>query len=226
MRRQWYGASLVPYLLVATVHLGALVLGVGWLDLATRVLLMPALAAGLCLLVGRPHGRTWLVPLALGWSWLGDLVLTTTGTASFLLGMAAFGLAHLSYLAACWPHARRSGRSRWPWLVGVYLAWWVGLVAVLLPGVGAFVVPLACYGLALGGNAVVAHGVNRLTGLGAASFVVSDSLLALAEFRRAFDLPGHDFWVMLTYLLAQGLLVWGLARSSANRPVLAAAEAS
>lgn len=89
------------------------------------------------------------------------------------------------------------------------MVWWVDLVAVLLPDVGALVVPLACYGLALGGNAVVAHGVNRLTALGAASFVVSDSLLALTTFHGSFDLPGHDFWVMLTYLAGQGLLVWG-----------------
>ncbi|MQA05374.1 MAG: hypothetical protein GEV07_22500 [Streptosporangiales bacterium] len=111
MRRPWGRAGLVPYLLLAAGHLGSLALDLDRLDLATRVLLMPALAAGLWLMAGRPRDRrTWLVLVAIGWSWLGDLALTSTGTAFFLLGLAAFGLAHLSYLTACWPFARRSGR--------------------------------------------------------------------------------------------------------------------
>ena len=46
-------------------------------------------------------------------------------------------------------------------------------------------------------------GVNRLTAVGGALFLVSDGLIALDAFVAGFGLPAQGFWVMATYLAAQ-----------------------
>jgi len=44
--------------------------------------------------------------------------------------------------------------------------------------------------------------------IGAILFISSDSLLALNKFYQGFE--GADFWVMLTYILAQYFIVTGM----------------
>jgi hypothetical protein len=51
--------------------------------------------------------------------------------------------------------------------------------------------------------------VSRLTGIGGAVFLVSDALIALHEF-AGLDLPRQGFWVMLTYIVGQALIVAGV----------------
>ena len=52
--------------------------------------------------------------------------------------------------------------------------------------------------------------------LGALFFVVSDSLLSIQLFYSSFELA--HFYVMLTYLLAQFLLVFGILNFRNERP--------
>ena len=79
-------------------------------------------------------------------------------------------------------------------------------------------VPVLVYGACLGTMAVLSTGVNRVTAVGGALFLVSDGLIALDAFVPGFGLPVQGFWVMATYVAAQALLVAGvlLERAAAD----------
>ena len=153
--------------------------------------------------------------VALGLSWLGDSApKLVDGDASFLVMVGFFLLAQVAYIAAFLPYRARSvlhvHRLR---LVG-YLAVVVALVAVCAAGAAAMLVPVLLYGGCLGAMAVLSTGVNRLTAVGGALFLVSDGLIALDAFVDGFGLPQQGFWVMATYLAAQAFLVAGVLRET------------
>jgi len=79
-------------------------------------------------------------------------------------------------------------------------------------------VPVLIYGACLGTMAVLATGVNRLTAIGGAVFLVSDGLIALDAFVSGFDLPAEGFWVMATYVAAQVLIVAGVLLEDTAAP--------
>ena len=83
-----------------------------------------------------------------------------------------FLLAQVAYIAAFWPFRGRSvlhvHRVR---LLG-YLAVVVALVAVCAAGAAEMLVPVLVYGACLGTMAVLSTGVNRLTAVGGALFLV------------------------------------------------------
>ena len=172
-----------------------------------------------------PWGRgwpAWLMPGALLGSWAGDVLLMFPGDGFFLGGLTAFLTAHLCYTlyfgrAQAW---RTSWLRRQPF--------W--LLLVLVPGVGLLVVlwsqvppglrlPVAIYAgvitLMLAAalhrrGAVPASSFARVTA-GALLFLLSDSLLAVGRFAtETIPLPQASFWVMLTYLAAQYLIVSGV----------------
>ena len=128
-----------------------------------------------------------------------------------------FLLAQVAYITAFWPFRGRSVlHVRRPLLL-VYLAVVAALVAACAAGAGALLLPVLVYGACLGTMAVLATGVNRLTAVGGALFLVSDGLIALDAFASGFDLPAQGFWVMSTYVAAQVLIVAGvLTRTPAS----------
>jgi uncharacterized membrane protein YhhN len=194
------------------VHLVAQLAGADTLAGATQVLLMPLLAGVLWCETAAPRGRlVTLTLVALGLSWLGDSApRLTSGDASFLVMVGFFLLAQVTYITAFWPFRERSvlnvQRAR---LLG-YLVVVVALVGVCAAGAAEMLLPVLVYGACLGAMAVLATGVNRLTALGGAVFLVSDGLIALEAFVTGFGLPAQDFWVMATYVAAQVLIVAGV----------------
>jgi uncharacterized membrane protein YhhN len=200
------------FAVVALVHLGAQLAGGGVVADATQVLLVPLLAGVLWCETSAPRGRlVTLVLVALGLSWLGDSApKLVDGDASFLVMVGFFLLAQVAFIAAFLPYRARSvlhvHRER---LVG-YVAVVVALVAVCAAGAAAMLVPVLLYGGCLGAMAVLSTGVNRLTAVGGALFLVSDGLIALDAFVDGFGLPAQGFLVMATYLAAQALLVAGV----------------
>jgi uncharacterized membrane protein YhhN len=197
---------------VALVHLVAQLAGGGAVADVTQVLLMPLLAGVLWCETTAPRGRlVTLVLVALGLSWLGDSApKPLDGDAAFLVMVGFFLLAQVAYIAAFWPFRARSvlhvHRAR---LVG-YVAVVVALVGVCAAGAAEMLVPVLVYGACLGTMAVLSTGVNRLTAVGGAVFLVSDGLIALDSFVDGFGLPAQGFWVMATYVAAQVLLVAGV----------------
>ena len=208
--------AFTPYIVVTIVHLVAIAAGLPELVAATKPLLMPALVIGLVL--GLPVRRTRLLlwgGLALGFSWIGDVLLQSPGDIGFLVGMGAFGLAHLAYIALYLGPLRN---RRVPWW-GILLAalWWFALVAMLVPNLGALLVPVAIYGLVLGAATATALGTTRLIAVGAAVFLVSDTLLGLDRFLPGFSFDGADLLIMLTYCIGQGLIIAGVVTVARRR---------
>ena len=204
---------------VGGVHLGAqLVEPDGVVAALTQVLLMPALAGLLVSAVRSTRPRlVRLTLVALGFSWLGDtLPRFAQGDAAFLLMIGGFLLAQLTYALAFLPWWRASIVRRRPILLLPYAAGLARVVAASHARAGALLVPLVCYALALGTMAVLATGLGWIAGLGGALFVLSDALIALRSFADV-TLPAHGFWVMLTYLTGQTLLVEAVIRVQRER---------
>ncbi|WP_083884284.1 lysoplasmalogenase [Nocardia higoensis] len=172
----------------------------------TQVLLMLLLAAALLAGTSRPRGRlVGLVLFALFFSWLGDTVPRfVDGDGGFLSLVGCFLVAQVCYAVAFWPSRKHSLLVR-PAAVAIYVAALVVLV-VLCRDAGPLLVPVLIYGMALVTMAVLATGLGPMAGVGGAIFLVSDSLIAVRAF-AGVELPAHSFWVMLTYVIGQVLLV-------------------
>ena len=202
--------AFTPYAVIAVVHLGAKAAGLVDLDHWTKPLLMPALAIPVVLL-GRRGPIAPLAALLVGvlLSWLGDVTIE-----NLLVGLGFFLLAHVAYLIA-FGSAYRHRLPRW---TAVYLAWWIALLVLLAPSLGGMLIPVAVYGLALGGMAAVASRGGLLPTLGGVLFVASDSLLAVRLFTPLLQDRASDVLIMALYVAAQALLVIGLLRGRRARP--------
>lgn len=152
--------------------------------------------------------RRWLVG-ALVFSAAGDFLLAMPWwQPSFVLGLAAFLIAHLCFLAALLPLAARSA----PRLVaaGVTVAACLALLVWFWPRLLAdgMAVPVTLYIAVLGAmvcTALLARLPTLWTALGAACFAVSDAMIGISEFVLAPTdkemLAVPIWWVYATSLL-------------------------
>lgn len=214
-RRSAARVALRIFLALATVHLMWQLTDQSTYAQVSQWLLMPALAAFL-LIRTRGDGRSRLVRLtlvALGFSWLGDTAPSLVeGDTAFLVMVGFFLVAQVVYLVAFWPHREKSVLRQRRVLILPYAVAIVGLVLACAPYAGALLVPVLAYGLLLGAMAVLATGLNSWVWAGGALFLISDGLIAMHAFAPWWSLPGQGFWVMLTYIGAQLLIVLGVLR--------------
>jgi uncharacterized membrane protein YhhN len=157
------------------------------------------------------YGR--LVLLALGLSWVGDLALSIAGRQWFLLGLIAFLLGHIAYVAA---FVERS------------IDWWVFLAAGLVVMVVAGIVwrwlrphlerdmvgPVAAYVIVISAMVAAAFGTagsnyNALIPVGAVAFFASD--LAVARDRFVASGFANRAWGLPLYYFGQVLLALSVA---------------
>jgi len=215
--KRWWGFP--AFVAVSVVHLVALAVGSDAVSVPSKALLMPTLLVALLLGLPRIRGEIAVFAgLALVFSTTGDVLLGAPGDVAFLIGLAAFSLAHVAYLLLYLKPLRR-GRIGWRGLL--YAVWLVILVLVLLPHVGGLAVPVALYGVLLCGAAAAALATTPLVAAGALLFLVSDTLLALRFFLPGFSFWQQDFVIMLVYLSAQGLIIAGtvlVAQRADTRP--------
>ncbi len=220
IRTRWWGFWL--YAAVSIVHVGAIALDLEPIVYPTKLALMPVLILAvlwaLAAMRGEaPDGSRWpaataLLLAALAFSWLGD------GAGFFFpffddslpMMLLCFGIAHLLYM---WLFLRHIRLRRVPLWALVYAAWWIAMLAILWPHLGWLQIPVAVYGLVLGGTAALSTRGGTITAIGGAFFLASDTILALRLF-----LPGglHEVlagpWVMVTYTIGQGILAYGIVR--------------
>ncbi|WP_322409351.1 lysoplasmalogenase family protein [Microbacterium invictum] len=145
-----------PYMLVAIVHVVALAAGASAIAGPTKLLLMPLLAVGVATTLrgATPRAPAILLFVAIALSWLGDGAGTFFPFAPTVpMMLLCFGLAHIAYIVLFWHFLAR--RPVPPWTI-VYAVWWGALLAVLWPHLGPLLIPVALYGLVLGGTAVAA----------------------------------------------------------------------
>lgn len=208
-------ARLIALLFLAT-SMGN-VLGVMW----TKPFLMPLLLAWALTIMysQRLSGawRLWLVA-ALFSAWLGDIALMVTGETWFLIGLGAFAAAQIFYIVMFHSIPGIDLVRAWKIAVIPYLCYWVLMNFLITPG--DLRVPVLIYSALILGMAISAlNSALRfpspwrfLPALGAASFVVSDTLIALEEFNGLQVFPGV---IMATYLVGQTLIVMGVVMGQA-----------
>jgi uncharacterized membrane protein YhhN len=197
----------------SAAHLGSLLTGSSAAEQATKPALMPLLAAHAVATEGPTPA---LLTPALAASTAGDVLLQFDSEPAFLAGMGSFAAAHVCYIAMFAKQGAMTERRRLAIVAAGYALAWAVLLNRLWPGLGALKYPVAGYSLLLASTAVTSTGLGLRAGLGGGLFLLSDTLIAtrLAGWKK---LPGHEFWIMTTYLVAQYLLATAALQAEAER---------
>lgn len=205
-------ALLAGFAVTSAAHLGAIAAGAGVLQQATKPALMPLLAA---YALAKRERTPALLTGALLASTAGDVLLQLGGQAEFLAGMGAFAAAHVCYVTLFVRRGALSDRQRSLLVAAGYGTAWAVMMSQLSPGLGELRIPVAGYSLLLTATAVTSAGLGLHSGLGGALFLLSDTLIAMRLAGWA-SLPGHELWIMATYILAQYLLLSGVLQSESE----------
>ena len=179
-----------------------------------KPLAMVALA-WLALTMGAADDTTGrLVLVALAFSLAGDAFLLREGPADFTGGLVSFLLAHIAYVMAF----LTLGFRQWWALAGLLIVVLLSLTAgrrivrgAAEQGGAAMGAGVTAYLVVISAMVVTASGTGRLLVLlGAVSFLVSDTVLALDRF--AGQRPHARMVVIVTYHLGQLMMVIGALR--------------
>jgi uncharacterized membrane protein YhhN len=144
--------------------------------------------------------------IALMFSVCGDILLDIN---YFIFGVGAFLLAQLCY-AKIFISSWQGFATRWPASVAL-VACMLVMLFLLLPNLGDLQLPVIAYLLAIGLMGLAAIQSSQVfywSVLGAIVFIISDSLIAVDKF--LYPLPMRSYGVMITYYLAQWMLITGL----------------
>ncbi len=163
--------------------------------------------------------KTWVIG-ALVFSIAGDslLMFSNRNELYFILGLIAFLIAHIFYII-CFHTIRTKEDINGKWYVAIIVVvYYILIINFLLPHLGALKYPVLIYGLVISFMLLVAIHLydlrDNLTArfllTGAILFVLSDSVLAINKFYKPFSWGGWA--IMLTYTLAQWMLVKGCVR--------------
>jgi uncharacterized membrane protein YhhN len=214
---RWRGSAvawLTAYVLAASTELVAEIGRWELVSLIALALCMPTLL-GFLLTARTVRDRlTRLVGIALVFSWCGDMF----GFA-VLVKIAFFLVAQLCYAGAFWPYRANSVLRRRPAVAVLYGLVILGIVVVVAPAAGHLAPAVIIYAATIGTMALLATGLGPLGTVGAAIFVVSDTLIAVTTFVLPGRLPLESFLIMATYLSAQLLIVLAVVRAPASMAV-------
>ncbi|MES1205912.1 MAG: lysoplasmalogenase, partial [Pseudomonadota bacterium] len=177
--------------IIAVVAVGALAIlsverRIRWLHLVTK----PLATALLFAIVGWPRARlaVW-VDAGIALSIVGDIALLEAGDRAFIVGLAAFLLAHLAYVIGF------AGVAAWAPSVAVVAVLTGTLTSMVLRAIWRATSrmhgPVVAYGLAITAMVTAAFGTvagglpsGAYAAAGSLLFYASDSSLALNRFRR------------------------------------------
>jgi uncharacterized membrane protein YhhN len=211
-------SALIFFAIVAMADLAAVTFNITAVNAVAKPLLVPALAV---YYLSATKQKSFLFLTALFFCWLGDVLLMGQGEMYFMGGLAAFLTGHVLYVV-CYRKLRTqgvglNGPQRIRYALPIVLAG-TGLVTVLFPHLGNLQIPVMVYALVItlmSLQALFRYGYTSkpsfiLVFCGAISFMISDSLLAINKFMQPLPLSGLA--IMLTYLLAQYLIVEGVLK--------------
>jgi len=165
---------------------------------------VPVLCMLVYVVVAAPRNRSsWAIVVGLGLSALGDVLLQRP-IDFFMGGLVAFLLGHVAYIVGFTLVDRRGSPLR----AIVPIGYGVAVCAWLYPHLGDLVIPVAVYMVVIcamlwRAAALVRPGdtAARLAVIGAALFVLSDTVLAINKF--ATQLPGAGYVIILLYWAGQ-----------------------
>lgn len=175
--------------------------------------------------------RNRSVLVAIFFSLAGDTLLMFTGRDEmfFILGLAAFLIAHIFYIFSYRQHKNASTPDELQGVQRIRLAFPIvlagsGLVVVLYPALGGMKVPVLLYALTIVImvlNALFRFGRTQspsfwMVFAGAVLFMISDSLIAINKFMA--PVSSASFLIMSTYIAGQFFIVEGLVRHKFLNP--------
>ena len=210
--------TLLIFLIVTVIELLSKIFGwdgIGNVQITVKPLIMPSLAAYFFFSVKEKNKLAFLIIIALLFSWIGDVMLMFEEVKPiyFMLGLVSFLLAHLTYIFVFNKSSRDFKPKIFTYSTGFLLVLFGFLMLLLMwSGLGNLKIPVIIYTsmiMLMGISALFrkAHGASLVL-VGAILFIASDSLLALNKFYQDFE--AAEFWVMLSYILAQYFIVTGM----------------
>lgn len=161
-------------------------------------------------------------------SWFGDVLLIRAAEPVFFLsGLVAFLVGHLAYIAAfrieIGDKPKVSPILNDPWMALPFIAFWAGMLWWMWDGLGGMRWPVMAYttviitmlGFAFSRWKLVSSASFWLVFIGAALFVLSDSMIAVNKFIAPFE--GSRVAIMSTYIAAQFLIAWGMVKGLGDK---------
>ncbi|MEN3330697.1 MAG: hypothetical protein V7641_62 [Blastocatellia bacterium] len=154
----------------------------------------------------------WLLAAALLLSALGDVFLGLTGEQWFAYGLGSFLMAHLFYIPLFvrqWPRPLAASPARRV-VAALLMLFAAAMFAGLLPHLGEMKLPVAAYMCALAGMSLTATLADFRAWwvvIGAALFLLSDSLIAIGKFLSPIAYSDYVIWA--TYYTAQVFIALG-----------------
>lgn len=218
--------SLIAFILVSTAELLAITADVEYLHVASKPLIMITLGFYYWFSTERSSPSTTVL-LAIVFSFLGDTILLFEQRAAqyFVLGVASFLLAHLFYIFAYRQHRNDEVTTALQGVQRIRFAFPIilavsGLLIILYPRLGALKVPVIVYCFVIVMmvlSALFRYGRTssqsfRMVFGGALLFMISDALLATNKFLQ--PLSHAAFLIMITYIVAQFMIIQGLLEST------------
>jgi uncharacterized membrane protein YhhN len=186
-----------------------------------KPLLIPFLIVGVYFYNVFPTKKLLLT--ALFFSWIADIILlfADKDEVFFIAGLIAFLISHAVYILLFNKQLKLGNRKNkaiyWIGVTGIIIYLFV-MLTVLLPHLGGLKIPVLVYALVIStmllfafkGFLIWKEPANWYILIGAIFFISSDSILAFNTFYQPVILG--SFLIMLTYLLAQYLIVMGILK--------------
>jgi uncharacterized membrane protein YhhN len=216
------------YIVVSIIYLLFLLTGYENLDPFLKPILIPLLGFGVYFC--RKFRSRNILLSALLFSWIGDVVLLFADISElyFILGLVSFLTAHIAYCVLF--NKQLMGEIQinkilfgiGSLLIAFYL---IAMVTVLMPKLGELKIPVIVYAavistmllFAFNGYLIWKKPAALYIFLGAVAFVISDSILAFNKFYAPIE--RSSFFIMLTYLVAQYLIVVGILKLNSQKKV-------
>jgi uncharacterized membrane protein YhhN len=209
---------LKSYIALSVIYLLIILLGHESIAWYIKPFLIPFLLLGVYFHSDFPSKKFLLT--ALTFSWFGDIILLFADRDEmyFIIGLIAFLLSHITYILLFNKQIKpKNTKNKAVFWMGVtaIIMYLIVMIAMLLPSLGDLTIPVFVYALVIStmllfafkGFLIWKTPANWYILTGAVIFVSSDSILAFNKFYKPLVLS--SFLIMLTYLVAQYLIVSG-----------------
>jgi uncharacterized membrane protein YhhN len=211
------------FAVIALVELAGRLTGSILLEYVSKPLIMVWMAVFFLIF---KENRTMVraVLMAFLFSWAGDMFLMFSwkNELFFFAGVGGFFLAQITYIIIFIRFREEKTRGflqSKPIFAILFVLYLGGILAALIPRMEGIMIPvIMIYAVSLIGMSMAA--LNRKFRVseesflpvfaGSVFFVLSDSMIAIDKF--VIGIPMAGFWIMITYMTAQYLIMRGLAR--------------
>lgn len=224
MQRSTRLTLIIVFWLLCITDIIAIISPINLLHYIVKPLLVPVLIVSLFLTATNVPGKM-LIIAGLFFSWAGDIFLLFESSQKlfFIFGLVCFLTTHVLYITY-FLRIRSTNISllkKQPVLLLLVIGYGTALVWFLFPHLGDLKIPVLVYATVICTMLLCSlHAYLKLNKtaanaylLGAAAFVLSDSLLAINKFYQPFAYAGAG--IMLTYCAAQYFIVKGFVKQDA-----------